>query len=101
MSRIKDALKKFADGDFVITIKRKKNPRRRPSTHHEATLKERYVVWHEEKARSFFKGMYISASVFVCLTLIGILLITVSFLPPFGNPSNPVNNEVSELFLFY
>lgn len=99
MSRIKDALNKFVDGDFTITTKRKKKPRRRPSGHHEVSLKERYVIWHEEKARSFFKGMYISASVFVCLTLISILLITVSFLPPFGNPSNPVNNEVSERYI--
>ncbi len=38
-------------------------------------------------------------SVVICLSLIGILLITVSFLPEYGNPNNPVNNEVSERYI--
>ncbi|MBQ3587005.1 MAG: hypothetical protein II977_00410, partial [Oscillospiraceae bacterium] len=72
---------------------------RRPSTHHEPTLKERMTEWHDTKAPGFFRAAYTVSSVVVCLTLIGILLITVSFLPVYGNPDNPAHNEVSERYI--
>ena len=92
-------LTKFVDGDFVISTKRKHKKERRPSTHHEPTLKERMTEWHDTKAPGFFRAAYTVSSVVVCLTLIGILLITVSFLPLYGNPDNPAHNEVSERYI--
>ena len=94
-----DKLNQFVDGEFVITTKRKHKPERRPSTHYEPSLKERFAVWHDTKAPAFFKVAYGVSSVVICLTLIGILLITVSFLPAYGNADNPVNNEVSERYI--
>ena len=94
-----DKLNRFVDGDFVISTKRKHKPERRPSTHYEPSLKERLQVWHDTKAPAFFKAAYAVSSVVICLTLIVILLITVSFLPAYGNPDNPVNNEVSQRYI--
>lgn len=99
MNKFWTSLNKFVDGDFVITTKRKKKEKRRESNHHETTVRERMQVWHDTKAPSFFKGVYTVFSVVICLLIISILLITVSFLPPFGDPSNPVNNEVSERYI--
>ncbi len=96
---VMDRLNRFVDGDFVITTKRKHKPERRPSNHHEPSLRERFAVWHDTKAPAFFRAAYAVSSVVICLTLIGILLITVSFLPAYGNPDNPVNNEVSQRYI--
>ena len=45
------------------------------------------------------RQIYKALSVVVCLSIIAILLLTVSFLPPFGNPDNPANNEVTERYI--
>ncbi|MEG0021187.1 MAG: hydrogen gas-evolving membrane-bound hydrogenase subunit E, partial [Oscillospiraceae bacterium] len=47
----------------------------------------------------YFKGVYAGLSAFICVGIIIILLITVSFLPPYGAASNPANNEVSERYI--
>ena len=44
----------------------------------------------ERTLRTAYKVM----SVAVCLTLIAVLLITVSWMPPFGDENNPADNEV-------
>ncbi len=89
----------FANGDINITTKRKPKSPRRPSTHHEETIEERYKVWHDTKATSFFDAVYKVASGLICAMVILVLLITVSFLPEFGSAYNPVNNEVSERYI--
>ena len=96
---VMDMINAFVDGEFTITTKRKQKAPRRETTHHEPTLKERMTLWHETKAPVFFKAAYSVASVVICLTLISILLITVSFLPEYGKADNPVNNEVSERYI--
>ena len=98
-NKIINAVKQFVDGDFVLTTKSKKKPSRRPSTHQEPTIKDRVDAWHDTKAPSVFKSFYIAFSVFTCLFMIFILLITVSFLPQYGDPNNPTNNEVSERYI--
>ncbi len=47
----------------------------------------------------FFERAYQVMSVLFCLFLVGTLLLAVSFLPSFGNPENPVNNEVAERYI--
>lgn len=49
-------------------------------------------------ARLFHK-IYTASAVFFCIALVGVLLVTVSYLPPSGNPENPVNNVVSERYI--
>lgn len=43
----------------------------------------------------FYKG----AAIICCIALIVMLLVTVSYLPPVGNPDNPANNEVSAKYI--
>ncbi len=93
------ALENFANGDITITTKRKTKEKRRETTHHEETIEERYKTWHDNKAESFFNTVYKVASGLICALVIIVLLITVSFLPEFGNPNNPVNNEVSDRYI--
>lgn len=46
-----------------------------------------------------FKVVFQITSVIWVLLLIAILLLTVSYLPPNGNPDNPANNEVSKRYI--
>ena len=58
--------------------------------------------FHEERERlrlKKFLGLYPLAASFLCLTLIAILVTTVLCIPPFGQPGNPTNNEVSRHYL--
>lgn len=92
-------IQNFVNGDFEIITKRKAKPQRRPVTHHEKTVKERFSAWHDTEVKAFFDGVYKITSVVICLIVILALTITVSFLPEFGNPENPVNNEVSTRYI--
>lgn len=46
-----------------------------------------------------FRKIYGIMSLLICLTIIIVLLVTVSYLPRFGNASNPDNNEVSARYI--
>lgn len=75
----------------------------------ESTIRERmrekkeiydkvYDVEHNKELK-LFGGFYRVMSVVFCLTLISVLLIAVSYLPPLGAAERPVNNEVSEKYI--
>ena len=55
--------------------------------------------WMQNKGKRFSTWMYRILAVVVCVSLIVLLLMTASELPPFGNPDNPANNEVSERYI--
>lgn len=46
-----------------------------------------------------FRVFYIAACIFLCCSLIGVLLFTVSDLPPYGQVDVPTNNEVAEKYI--
>ncbi|MDO5338285.1 MAG: MnhB domain-containing protein [Eubacteriales bacterium] len=46
-----------------------------------------------------FRKLYQTFCVLFCIFLVIMLLIAVSYLPSFGNPQNPVNNEVAERYI--
>ncbi|WP_369282733.1 hydrogen gas-evolving membrane-bound hydrogenase subunit E [Oscillibacter sp. GMB15532] len=57
---------------------------------------------HEARERlrlKKFLGLYPLAAGLLCVVLIFILLSTVIYIPPFGQPGNPTNNEVSQHYL--
>ena len=56
--------------------------------------KKVYDLEHNAEIRLFGK-MYKVFSVIFCLFLVTMLLIGVSYLPTFGHPENPANNEVA------
>lgn len=53
----------------------------------------------EEKWVKKLEYFTVVASVIICLTIITVLLVTISYLPKYGNPDNPENNEVSERYI--
>lgn len=57
-----------------------------------------YDLKHNPEMR-VFRRAYKIFSVLFCLFLVSMLLIAVSNLPGFGNPSNPVNNEVAQRYI--
>lgn len=57
-------------------------------------LLQRYTEWEAGRGAAVFGRFYMGMAVLICVVLSAILLLTVSFLPPFGDPGNPANNEV-------
>ncbi len=53
-----------------------------------------YDIEHNKEIK-WLTAFYKIACVFFCITLLLVLCITVSYLPPTGNASNPNNNEVA------
>ena len=51
--------------------------------------------WSRTKGQKLMRWVYILMSVVMCLGIISLLLNTAANLPPYGDPNNPVNNEVS------
>lgn len=48
---------------------------------------------------TFFDKMYKILSVVFCAIMVVMLVVAVSYLPTFGDPSNPVNNEVAQRYI--
>ena len=63
------------------------------------TLYERYHQWAHTRGKKLLTWLYRLLAVVVCFSIIWVLLQTASYLPPFGNPDNPVNNEVSQRYI--
>ena len=71
--------------------------KRRLETEHEKeamALLEKYRNWPKEHGVKIFGRLYAIMAVLLCLIIIVTLLVTVSYLPEFGQPDNPNNNEV-------
>ena len=67
--------------------------------HAEKPVGARLMSWFSQKGFELFRDLYRIASVFICVTLIGVLLSVVSFLPAFGSAENPAVNEVVERYV--
>ena len=93
------ALNRFIDGDVSFEPKATEEQQRRESDHKEKSIAERYFAWYEKNAYTAFKKLYVAAGVLIATCIIGTLLLTVSYLPPYGEYSNPVNNEVTERYI--
>ncbi len=99
MNKLLKKIQDFADGQVDLCPPEKVKLPRRPSTHKESSMDERFSLWHDSKFQVMFHRLYDVISTVICLGVIALLLITVSYLPPFGDPSNPVNNEVAQRYL--
>ena len=67
--------------------------------YHNKTIRERWMDWKAGNGAQAFRYFYNTLSVFVCLSLTVVLLYTTTCLPPFGDPGNPANNEVSRKYI--
>ena len=65
----------------------------------EARIEAAMHDWTEKKALPFARAMYNLLCVGICVTMIALLLYTVTVLPAFGDPSHPINNEVSARYI--
>ena len=69
------------------------------SEHHEKTFLERLKFWIEHNEESAFGLARVLVSIAMASLIIVMLLNMVSSLPSYGNPDNPVNNEVTERYI--
>ena len=78
-------------------------PEAREPSPHKARRREKVPVIAKEdkisRTHPYFTAAYDAVSVLVCLTLVITLLITVSWLPRFGESNNPAENEVYARYL--
>lgn len=75
--------------------------KRRLETEHEKeaqALMEKYKNWPKEHGVKIFGRLYAIMAVLLCAVVITTLLVTVSYLPEYGSPDNPNNNEVVEKY---
>jgi multicomponent Na+:H+ antiporter subunit B len=57
-----------------------------------------YDTEHNKLLRGF-NGIYVAAAILFVIILVALLLTTVSYLPPTGNPNNPADNTVAERYI--
>ena len=62
-------------------------------------LRDKVYDIEHNKQIGFFHKIYVAAAVLFLITLVGLLLYTVSYLPRTGNPANPDNNVVSQRYI--
>lgn len=67
--------------------------------HDEEEMRERIYGKERNSEIRVFRKLYRLVSVLFCVCLVTVLLIAVSYLPPYGDPGNPVNNEVPERYI--
>ena len=60
---------------------------------------DRLHRWSKTKGSKLVNRLYGLMAVVICVSIIVVLLNTTAQLPPFGNPGNPVNNEVSQRYI--
>ncbi len=92
-------LTRFVDGDLSLEPREKQVAPRRPQRHQERTIHQRLNQWNDQNGPALFRTVYNVSATLICLGVIALLLVTVSFLPPFGDGENPVNNEVSQRYI--
>ena len=69
------------------------------SPYRNKTIEERWLAWKAESGAVAYRYFYNTMSVIVCLCITGVLLFTAGSLPPFGDPSNPTNNEIVRKYI--
>lgn len=60
---------------------------------------DRMRTWSTTRGRKWLTRLYRALAVAICVGIIAVLLVTASYLPPYGNPNNPANNEVSQRYI--
>ena len=65
----------------------------------EQSMYEHVRQWSRTKGARLVNWCYRILAVVICVSIIWVLLTTASYLPPFGSPDNPVNNEVSRRYI--
>lgn len=80
-------------------IERQAEERVQQALQEERNMYDHVHDWAKRKGTRLTRALYRILAVVTCFAIIYVLLRTTSFLPPFGNPDNPVNNEVSQRYI--
>ena len=98
MNSFKEVINSFVEGtpQAETTVKAKE---KRTYKHHEMSLTERLTSMIEKGESKGARNAYTVIAVIMAIVIIGCLIYTVSSLPPFGDPSNPANNEVVRKYI--
>ena len=75
---------------------------KREANRHKKEQDKLFAEIHDTENNKVYKNFlrfYKVAAVICCVALIVMLLVTVSYLPPVGNPTNPAHNEVVEKYI--
>ena len=72
---------------------------RREALDREERLFSSLQAWRSTRGHRLWGWLYSVMAVAVCLAIIWVLLETAAYLPPFGSPDNPANNEVSRRYI--
>ena len=73
--------------------------RRRLLLRDEQDMYSQVHAWSRSKGAKLAQWFYRVTAVVICLGIIWMLLQTAAYLPPFGKPGNPANNEVSRRYI--
>lgn len=73
--------------------------RRSAALNRERLMYDHIHDWAQHKGSKLMRWFYVLMSVVMCVGIIALLLTTAANLPPYGNPDNPVNNEVSAHYI--
>ena len=73
--------------------------RRHAALDREKRMYDHLHQWAQSKGSKLMRWVYILLSVVMCVGIIALLLTTAANLPPYGDPTNPVNNEVSAHYI--
>ena len=73
--------------------------RRHEALEREKQMYEHVHQWRKKRGSKIATWLYRLMAVAICGGLIWVLLSTAAYLPPFGSPDNPVNNEVSRRYI--
>ncbi len=104
MSSMVDVLKNFVNGTPEVEEKETKKAvsTQKDSVvkHHEKSFTERVTEMVEKGESKSARSAYTVIAVIMAFIIIGCLIYTVSFLPHFGDPTNPANSsEVVEAYI--
>ena len=70
-----------------------------PAGDDEQDMYSQVHAWSRSKGAKLAQWFYRVTAVVICLGINWMLLQTAAYLPPFGNPGNPANNEVSRRYI--
>ncbi|MBR3288355.1 MAG: hypothetical protein IKI71_01150 [Lachnospiraceae bacterium] len=98
MSSFNEVITSFVEGTPKAEVVSKEKAKR-VYKHHEMSLTERLTAMIEKGESKGARNAYTVIAVIMAIVIIGCLIYTVSSLPPFGDPSNPANNEVVKKYI--
>lgn len=80
-------------------VEAKEEERIQQALREEQDMYDNVHAWAKQKGTKLTRALYSILAVVTCFAIIYVLLTTTSYLPAFGNPDNPVNNEVSQRYI--